>query len=294
MHKVACWLGCGLVVMSVTAFAQTGDSASALEAMVSTERAFADRAKAVGWKQAFLEYFADDALAFAGDTTEPAKVGLREAPDPPKDLQLLWEPRFGDAAASGELGYLTGPSTTINPARNNGAPRYGNYASIWKRQTDGTYKVIIDVGVNVPSAPPFAPGFTRAPSAGRYTGLDTVEAATRSLAAADADLDRLARRAQAAGYAGRLADGVRLHRPGLMPVVGMAAASAWLAEQPPYTGGESRFSQVANSRDLGYTWGTYEVGARGNTQAEKGFYVRVWARSADGTWSVALDVLQPQ
>jgi ketosteroid isomerase-like protein len=297
MPKVACWLGYGLAVMSVMsviALAQAGESASALDTMVSTERAFAERATVVGWKQAFLEYFADDALAFSGDTTEPAKVGLREAPDPQKDLQLLWEPRVGDVAASGELGYLTGPSTTINPARNNGAPRHGNYASIWKRQPDGTYKVIIDVGVNVPSAAPFAPGFTRAPSAGRYTGPDTVEAATRSLAAADAELNRLARRAQAAGYAGKLADGVRLHRSGRMPVVGTAAAAAWLATQPPYAGGESRFAQVASSRDLGYTWGTYAVGSTGNTQSEKGFYVRVWARSADGTWTVALDVLQPQ
>jgi ketosteroid isomerase-like protein len=296
MLKDASWLVLSLAASSVVAVvlsAQGTIERGPLEAMAATERAFAQRATVVGWKQAFLEYFADDAIAFAGDTTAPAKDGLRAAPDPPRDVQLLWEPRFGDAAASGELGYLTGPSTTINPARNNGAPRYGNYTSIWKRQPDGTFKVIIDVGVNVPGEPPFAPGFVRAPGS-RYSGADSVEDATRTLAAADTELNRLAVTGQSAGYGGRLAEGVRLHRFGIMPVVGVTAATAWLRSQPPYTGGEARFAEVARSRDLGYTWGTYATAPAGNTQAEKGFYVRTWARAADGRWLVALDVVQPQ
>jgi len=297
MHKVAYWLGISLTASSVLAVvvsAQGRGTAGPLEAMVAAERAFAQRATIVGWKQAFLDYFADDAIAFAGNGSAPAKEGLRAAPDPPKGLQLLWEPRWGDAAASGEIGYLTGPSININPTRDNGAPRYGNYASIWKRQADGSYKVIIDVGVNVPGEPPFAPGFTRAPSANRYTGQDTVDAATRSLSAADAALNSTAMTGQAAGYQGKLAEGVRLHRFGIMPVVGVTAATAWLRTQPPYTSGESRFAEVAASRDLGYTWGTYAIAAAGNSQAEKGFYVRTWTRATDGSWTVALDVLQPQ
>jgi len=297
MHKVAYWLGSSLAAasaMAVVISAQGRETPRPLEAMVATERAFAQRATVVGWKQAFLDYFADDAIAFEGNGTVPAKEGLRAAPDPPKDLQLLWEPRWGDAAASGELGYLTGPSTNINPARNNGAPRYGNYASIWKRQGDGSYKVIIDVGVNLPAEPPFAPGFTRAPSTGRYAARDTVAAATRTLTAADAELNRKAVMGQAFGYKDKLAEGVRFHRFGIMPVVGVAAATAWLRTQPAYTAGESRFAEVAVSRDLGYTWGTYTTAAAGNAQVEKGFYVRAWTRRTDGAWTIALDVVQPQ
>jgi len=99
---------------------------------------------------------------------------------------------------------------------------------------------------------------------------------------------------QDAGYQGKLAEGVRLHRFAVMPVVGITAATAWLKTQPAYTAGEARFAEVAQSRDLGYTWGTYALAAAGNTQAEKGFYVRAWTRAADGSWAVALDVTQPQ
>src|SRR5687768_11493910 len=92
---------------------------ASLQSMIDTERAFAARAKVVGWKQSFLEYFADSAIGFDGGDAGSAKDQVRKLPDPPKDMQLLWEPRHGDVAASGELGYLTGPSTNINPARNN-------------------------------------------------------------------------------------------------------------------------------------------------------------------------------
>src|SRR5690348_3884319 len=100
---------------SLAASASQISSTTPLQKMADTERAFAARAKVVGWKQAFLEYFADSAIGFDGETAGPAKDQLRQVPDPPKDLQLLWEPRFGDISANGELGWLTGPSTSINP-----------------------------------------------------------------------------------------------------------------------------------------------------------------------------------
>ena len=50
-----------VVVSLLSAFAQT----DALDEMVRTERRFAERALVVGWKQAFLEYFADSAVGSA-------------------------------------------------------------------------------------------------------------------------------------------------------------------------------------------------------------------------------------
>ncbi|MGE3403476.1 MAG: DUF4440 domain-containing protein [Vicinamibacterales bacterium] len=284
------------VLLAMTAAVATQQSAipPALAAMADTERAFATRATEVGWKQAFLEFFADDAVGFAGDVTVPAKDQLRQAPDPPRGLQLLWEPRYGDVAASGELGWLTGPSTNINPARDNGAPRYGNYASIWKRLPDGRYRVLIDVGINLPAEAPFAPGFVRAPAGSRYQGTDTVAAATVALRAADTRLNSQAQRSQAAAFLDVLADGARLHRSGVMPLTTPGAARQWLTPQPPWTAGETRFAEAAASRDLGYTYGTYATGEHATIKPEKGFYTRVWVRERDGAWKLALDVLQPQ
>ena len=262
----------------------------ALTQMIETEQAFAARALIVGWKTAFLEYFADASVSFAAGEAGLAKDQIEANPDPPKDHQLIWEPRYGDAAASGELGYLTGPSRNILPSRNNGRPRHGVYASVWKRQRDGTFRVVIDPGTDTPGAAPFAAGFTRAPIANRFTG--DYDDSTPPLAAADGILNSALRTGQPAAYRGRLAPGVRFHRPNMLPVVGDRNVTRWLASQPAFSAADTRYSESARSGDLGYTWGSYTIGpARKPTQ--RGHYVRVWVRERNGQWKIALDVLQP-
>jgi len=267
--------------------------------MVETERKFAARALVVGWKEAFLEYFSYTAIGFAEGRPGNAREQVSKNPDPPKDLQLIWEPRYGDSAASGELGYLTGPVKNILPSRNNGQPRHSNYFSIWKREQDGSFKVVMDVGIQTPGPVPYAAGFTRAPHANRFTG--DYDDTTPPLGTADGLLNSALRSGQVRAYRSRLAEGVRFHRNNLLPVVGQTAVLQWLASQPSYSNVEARFAESARSGDLGYTWGTYSIaprrvtarsGAPQTLNAEVGFYVRVWVRERNGQWKVAVDVLQ--
>jgi len=282
------------IVATVPTFAQlarqSAERDGGLNEMVRTEQRFAARALASGWKQAFLEYFADNAIGFDGEQTAPAKDMFRKQPDPPKDRKLIWEPRYGDIAASGDIGYLTGPVRRIVPGQNNGQPFHSLYASLWKRQADGSFKVVMDMGVPTPGPVTFPDGFTAARRADVYAGKITVEAATRSLKDTDAALTNAARAGQADAYRGHLAEGARFHRPEMMPVVGHDAVLAWLAGQPGYASGESKFAETSMAGDLGYTYGTYLL--KGDP-ASRGFYVRVWTRGRDGVWRVALDVLQP-
>jgi hypothetical protein len=225
-------LGAAIVLAATAGALAQGraDLPQALTQMIEAERAFAARALVIGWKEAFLEFFAADAVGF-NDGVGLARDQIRANPDPPKDLQLIWEPRYGDIAASGELGYLTGPVRSILPSRNNGRPRHSMYASIWKRQRDGTFKVVMDVGVDTPSAVTFAPGFTRAAIANRFTG--DYDETTPPLSTADGVLNSDLRTSQASAYRGRLSAGARFHRPGILPVVGERNATRWLARSPP-------------------------------------------------------------
>jgi ketosteroid isomerase-like protein len=291
-------LAAGTPAVAQRAAAKPEPIPPALEAMADTERDFAKRAMVVGWKEAFLEFFSDSAVGYDGEAVGPAKEQLRASPDPPKDHQLLWEPRYGDVARSGELGYLTGPSRNILPSRNNGQPRHGVYASIWKRERDGSFRVVIDVGINTPRAATFAEGLTRAPAANRFTG--DLSDRTPPLATADSILNSDLRTGAVRAYRGRLAPGVRFHRPLTMPVVGEAAVLRFLANQPRFDQADSRFAESAQSGDLGYTWGTWSrrlppargrAGAGGPARQERGFYTRVWTRDRSGQWKVILDVL---
>ena len=167
----------------------------ALTQMVEAERAFAARALVVGWKQAFLDYFAPDAVGFDQGQVGLARDQIAKNPDPPSDLQLIWEPRFGDVAGSGDLGFLTGPVRNVRASRDGGKPRYSNYASVWKRQRDGSFKVVMDVGINTPGPVPFANGFTRAPQKNRFTG--DYDETTPPLGTADGLLNAELRRSPA-------------------------------------------------------------------------------------------------
>jgi ketosteroid isomerase-like protein len=268
---------------------------SPLESMVAAERRFAARAAEVGWKNAFLEFFSESSVGFAEGAVGYAKDQIRARPDPPPGHSLRWEPRWGDIAASGELGYLTGPSESRSPGRNAGRPEHSVYTSVWKRERDGTFKVVMDVGVPVPGPAPFAAGFTRAPSDRRFSG--DYDERMPPLAAADRVLNSDLRTGQVRAYRGRLAPSARLHRPGRLPDVGEARILAFLKTQPPVVAADSRFAESSHAGDLGYTWGTYMVRragrGRGN-RMEEGFYVRLWVRERGGQWRVALDVLHPQ
>jgi ketosteroid isomerase-like protein len=274
----------------------------ALTQMIEAERAFAARALVVGWKQAFLEFFSYSAIGFDEGRPGNAREQVAKNPDPPKDLQLIWEPRYGDSAASGELGYLTGPVKNVLPSRNKGQPRHSNYFSVWKRERDGAFKVVMDVGTQTPGPVPYATGFTRAPHANRFTG--DYDDTTPPLGTADRLLNTALRSGQARAYRNQLADGVRFHRQNTLPIVGQAAVVKWLASQPSYSSIDSQFAESARSGDLGYTWGSYSIaprrtvvapsgpGAQQTIDARLGFYLRVWVRERNGQWKVAVDVLQ--
>ena len=161
----------GSVLALVTALATAQDALPReLVAMADAERAFAKTATVNGWRDAFLEFFADDAVALGREVTL-AKDGLRKQPSPPfSEFELVWEPRLGDVAASADLGWLTGPSTSINHTAKDPKPGHGCYLSVWRKQPNGTWRVFIDVGAGAPEPVPFAPGFTRMPFGDRYVG----------------------------------------------------------------------------------------------------------------------------
>jgi ketosteroid isomerase-like protein len=281
-----------IVVLALTALlprAQpTPDSPPALAAMADAERAFAASAREIGVRDAFLEFFAADAVVFEPDPVI-ARAGLLNRPSVPfADEQLTWEPRLGDIAASGELGWLTGPAAFVAAKSPDPTPRHINYLSVWKRQPDGAWRVLIDVGVGTPGEPPFAPGFHRFSMQGRWEPGAGSALPAAPLADADQALNAaLAQRGLRAGYAPVLLDATRFHRGGTIPVVGRAAILESVAATPgPFTGSLSR-AEAAASGDLGFSYGSY---AMAGSAPESGTYLRIWQRGADEAWRLAVDL----
>ncbi len=265
-----------------------------LAALAQTERAFAARCREVGIRDSFLQFFSDEAIVFTPDPTN-ARERLSKRPSVPfAERQLTWEPRLGDVAKSGDLGWLTGPAALLMPDTKDPGPHEENYLSVWRRQPSGQWRVIIDVGVGTPAAPAFEPGFHRFPMPDRYTGANAGDAGTLALAAADRALNgRLAAGPMAEGYAPVLLGSSRLHRNEIMPLVGRTAILDWMRSRPARFTGVSVKAESAGTGDLGYSYGSYQV-AEKDKAPESGHYVRLWQRRDDGTWFVVVDVTRPK
>jgi ketosteroid isomerase-like protein len=278
------------LVLAAAVLPLQADIPESLAAMAKTEREFATRATVVGWRDAFLEYFADDAIAFS-PAVVPAKDGLRkQAPTPFSIAELVWEPRTGDVAASGDLGWLTGPSTSTNRKAAEPVTRHGCYLSVWRKQPDGRWRVFIDVGANAPEPARFAPGLTRTTIPKPYTGGDSKAASTTSLADADRDLNaQIGAIGFAKAFAGRLAADSRLHRPGAAPAIGRDAIVKWLGDNAAAGGARAVAAESASSGDFGYTHGTFDIT---DPAPSTGVYIRLWNRDATGRWWLTVDVAQ--
>jgi ketosteroid isomerase-like protein len=101
--------------------------------------------------EAFITYFADDGVEVVDGGGFNNKEAMRKQPPWPEGTSLTWMPIKAEMAESGDLGYTYG--NYIYTAKNKeGKPvtSYGKYTSIWKKQKDGQWKVVVDVGNSSP------------------------------------------------------------------------------------------------------------------------------------------------
>jgi len=255
-----------------------------------TERAFVRLAAEKGFRDSFFTYFADDGVAFNPHPFR-VRVALANQPSTPPPMGADWAPVYGDVSATGDLGWNTGP--LLYAGRNGQPDRHGMFFSVWKRQADGSFRVVLDIGTDTPDAvvpldePPHS---SWRPGLGEAAGVEVAGAQAQLLAVERAFLATAAAEGLGRAYSVHLADDARLHRPGVMPVVGRAALDEWSTAQAAKLTGEALFADVARSGELGYSWGGYE--RPGNTP-EAGYFARVWKKDAGGTWRIVMDTVSP-
>jgi ketosteroid isomerase-like protein len=100
---------------------------------------------------AFAEWFADDGVVLGnGATPVVGKVAIaKSAAWSPKDYQLTWTPTDAAMGPSGDMGYTWGHfEGHSKDANGNPVSTSGRYMTIWRKQPDGNWKVILDAGAN--------------------------------------------------------------------------------------------------------------------------------------------------
>lgn len=145
-----------LVLVAAAAVAPAVDAAP-VDDVLAADRAFAALARARGPRAAFTEYADPQAIMFrAGVGPVKGIDAIRRVFEDPPAATPVWEPEAAEVAASGDLAYSWGPFTWTpvpdGPLAGK-PPLTGYYVSIWKKQPDGRWKWVVDLGVPAPVKP---------------------------------------------------------------------------------------------------------------------------------------------
>jgi ketosteroid isomerase-like protein len=150
-------LAAGFALVSTALNAQAGapDLESAKRAIriadLELAKAVADRSL-----QSFLALL-DNQAVFIGKEVSRGRDAVAKAWLPffqDRSLFLKWYPTQVEVSASADLGYSIGEFERIGKdSSGNPTVATGNYVSIWRKQPDGRWKVVLDIGTPATPVP---------------------------------------------------------------------------------------------------------------------------------------------
>jgi ketosteroid isomerase-like protein len=262
-----------------------------LQNMVETERAFVRAAKERNIRDAFLTYLSEDAVI--SGPTGPVK-GLAGFKNRPADTVswLFWEVAYCDIAAAGDLGYDSGPYEFRSSKHDDyKALAWGQFNSVWKKQNDGTWKNVADIGIRHDGpykAPILETGFVQ----GRKYDAKSRSISSDEIKSMDVALSKKLMADGNLGYKGSLSPNARVCRPGYLPMTSSKELDAFFSQTQTTSNIEFVGADISKSDDLAYTYGSADVekSDNGKTTTAKATYLRVWKKES-GKWKVVLDVL---
>ena len=144
-----------LILLTIAMVAMVALSGCAKKTDVAAEtdavrKADADWNTAIGSKDvdAFVSFFAADGVLMmpnmpAMNGADAIRAGI--SPMMPA-MSVSWTATNADVAASGDLAYTTGTyQASMTMPDGTTHPDNGKYATIWKKQADGSWKVVVDI-----------------------------------------------------------------------------------------------------------------------------------------------------
>lgn len=116
--------------------------------MMTADAAFAKMATEEGVPAAFAAYAAADVRMFpdGGEPYSGRDVLIERFAGWPEGATLRWAPEEGVAAPGGDFGFTWGRFVMTAPGEAGPVEEHGKYVSIWRREADGSWKFVADIG----------------------------------------------------------------------------------------------------------------------------------------------------
>jgi ketosteroid isomerase-like protein len=273
---------------------------AALAPVVGAEHAFAQRSIDEGMKPAFLAYAAPDGVVVNRQGPVNA-IETWSKRDPAPSGLLTWWPTYADVSSAGDLGWTTGPFEFREKPTQEKPDGTGHFFTVWRRQADGSWKWVLDLGIQHPAPAAAETALTYPASLRKNVRAAApppvdVDAARQSLLESERALSEAsASTGFRTALLARADDSLRLYRQGTFPVVGKDSVAKAVKVLSEFVTCKPLKADVAASGDMGYAYGTYELRTKQTDEklAELGHYARVWKRDRGGPWRVVFNVANP-
>lgn len=283
-HPFVIAMAAALVSVAATGISVAAPDSDA-EPVIAAERAFAARGSEVPPRQAFLDFAAPDGVMVDSERgAENALAAVMAWPVRDNTGYIKWWPLYAGISRDGTVGFTTGAATY-------GVDKgFTNYFSVWKKQPDGSWKWLIDMGAQAPSTSPYGPDTPVAVMPVSDAPRLTADVARAKACRAEAELVSQSANDLPAAYARRLAPEARIMGLEPQPAVGRAAYIEALAARPTRVTMKTLGCDVAGSGDLAWSYGTATW--THDSKAAQGTYMRIWQLRRTG-WVVLADMLTP-
>lgn len=271
-----------VMLYAIPSLAQRG----VLNEVIEAEKSFAQYSVDHGTRDAFVEYMAPNGVLFSKNEPVNGKQLWSARPSDKVSL-LFWWPQYADVSVDGTLGYTTGP-WYAKPDRNvNEKKAFGYYTSVWEKQTNGTWRVVLDISIPLPNGLVSEDTAVASPTSSLKKNIKSPKQSA-SVSVIDSLYNNELSFSSKTFLAARFAADSRIHRSGQWPHTSQLQFGG-ISENVSKIRFKQHSKQVREAGDLSYTYGTALV-AEGD-KAEKPFkYLRIW-KLIDGEWKIVVDIL---
>ena len=124
------------------------DTKKFCDELMQVDRDFSKYSIEHGKNAAFLKFAAEDVTFLASNSYPMVGIKLleeRQSTRPDSGYILTWEPMYARASESGDLGYTYG-TWEVKIKFDTSKVNKGTYATFWKRQENGEWKYVLDMG----------------------------------------------------------------------------------------------------------------------------------------------------
>ena len=145
-------------VLAAAACARPDHQAAAVAEIRDADVAFA-KATAERGVEGWVSFFADSGVQVVPGRNVTGRAAIRAlmAPELGDTAHVLtWHPVTVEASESGDFGYSLGRWDLVPRGATAGAGSalaHGTYVTVWRKQGDGTWKVVLDIGNADPAGP---------------------------------------------------------------------------------------------------------------------------------------------